>query len=124
MKGQIDLNDDNRRREECYFEQEGCWIAEWSNTPDDEAVPIARARLEPGVTTSWHKLDGITERYVILQGRGRAEIGEATRNVEPSDVIVIPPDTPQRITNSGREDLVFLAICTPRFTKARTNRGI
>jgi len=33
------------------------------------------------------------------------------------DVVVIPSLCPQRITNIGNEDLVFLAICTPRFTQ-------
>lgn len=30
-------------------------------------------------------------------------------------MVVIPPDTDQRIANTGTSDLVFLAICTPRF---------
>jgi hypothetical protein len=30
-------------------------------------------------------------------------------------VVVIPPSCPQRITNIGEHDLVFLAICSPRF---------
>jgi mannose-6-phosphate isomerase-like protein (cupin superfamily) len=31
-------------------------------------------------------------------------------------VVLIPAACPQRITNTGAGDLVFLAICTPRFT--------
>ena len=31
------------------------------------------------------------------------------------DVVLIPPSCPQRITNTGSGDLIFLAICTPRF---------
>lgn len=31
------------------------------------------------------------------------------------DVVRIPPGCPQRIANTGSSDLVFLAICTPRF---------
>jgi len=30
-------------------------------------------------------------------------------------VLVIAPDEPQRITATGPDDLVFLAVCTPRF---------
>jgi mannose-6-phosphate isomerase-like protein (cupin superfamily) len=105
-------------REEYHFDAEGCWITEWWNTPGDEAVSIARARVEPGVATSWHALDGIAERYVILAGHGRAEVGEAMHEVGPGDVVAIPPGTRQRIINLGRDDLVFLAICTPRFVPA------
>jgi mannose-6-phosphate isomerase-like protein (cupin superfamily) len=31
---------------------------------------------------------------------------------------VIPPGARQRIASGGIEDLVFLAICTPRFERA------
>ena len=99
-----------------FYISEGCFIAEWSNTPDDPAVSIARARVPRGVTTRWHRLAGITERYVVLEGTGRAYVGEAApRDVGRGDVVRIPPAAPQRIANTGEEDLVFLAICTPRF---------
>jgi oxalate decarboxylase/phosphoglucose isomerase-like protein (cupin superfamily) len=32
--------------------------------------------------------------------------------------VLIPPSCPQRIANIGQGDLVFLAICTPRFKQA------
>jgi mannose-6-phosphate isomerase-like protein (cupin superfamily) len=35
--------------------------------------------------------------------------------VNPGDVVLIPPACPQRIANLGDTDLIFLAICTPRF---------
>ena len=31
---------------------------------------------------------------------------------------VNPPETRQRITNTGDIDLIFLAVCTPRFNRA------
>jgi mannose-6-phosphate isomerase-like protein (cupin superfamily) len=96
---------------------EGCHIIEVSNSPDDPGLSIARARVEPGVTTRWHRLGSTAERYVILEGSGRVEIGEQpARDVHPGDVVLIPPMCRQRITNTGNADLVFLAICTPRFT--------
>lgn len=101
-----------------YWFEERCHIAEWWNTPTDTAVSVARARVEPGVTTRLHRLKGVTERYVILEGRGRAEVGtQAPQEVGAGDVVVVPPDTSQRITNTGDVDLVFLAVCTPRFTR-------
>ncbi|WP_054692853.1 cupin domain-containing protein [Desulfosarcina cetonica] len=104
------------RPEAEYFFQEGCFILELANTADDPAVSIARARVTPGVTTRWHRLLGITERYVILEGRGQVAVGDQPpRTVGPGDVVTIPPQCPQRITNTGDVDLVFLAVCTPRF---------
>lgn len=37
-------------------------------------------------------------------------------DVRPGDVVLIPRDTPQRISNTGDHDLVFLCLCTPPFT--------
>jgi mannose-6-phosphate isomerase-like protein (cupin superfamily) len=95
---------------------EGCHILEVSNDDGDEAVSIARARVEPGVTTRWHRLRSASERYIIVSGRGRMEIqGVAPRDVGAGDVVRIPPGVPQRITNTGEEDLLFYCVCAPRF---------
>ncbi len=98
--------------------QEQCHILEVWNSPDDPSTSIARARVEPGVTTRLHALDQAEERYVILSGAGRVEIGNVPpTDVGMGDVVIIPANTPQRITNTGDTDLVFYAICTPRFTQ-------
>lgn len=103
--------------EEYYFE-EGCFILELSNSPADPDVSIARARVKTGVTTKLHRLKDIVERYVILSGMGKVEAGGCEpQRVSAGDVVIIPSLCPQRITNIGTEDLVFLAICTPRFAK-------
>jgi mannose-6-phosphate isomerase-like protein (cupin superfamily) len=98
------------------YTDEGCYITELSNSPDDPDLSIARARVEPGVTTRWHRLKDTAERYYITQGQGRMELGELPpQEVTVGDVVLIPPMCRQRITNTGSEDLIFLAICTPRF---------
>jgi mannose-6-phosphate isomerase-like protein (cupin superfamily) len=105
-----------RPEEECPI-AEGCLILELSNSPDDPAVSIARARVPPGATTRWHRVRDTAERYVILEGKGRAEVGDLPpQEVGPGDVVLIPPSCRQRIANTGGGDLIFLAICSPRFT--------
>ncbi len=100
-----------------YYFIEGCYINELSNDIEDEALSIAQARVSPGVTTQWHRLKSTTERYVIIQGQGIVEIGDLPpHTVTSGDVVIIPENTRQRITNVSNEDLVFLALCTPRFT--------
>ncbi len=99
-----------------YDTPERCHILELSNSTDDDALSIARARVERGVTTAWHRVRGTAERYVILEGRGRVEVGDLEpADVTVGDVVLIPADVEQRITNTGDRDLVFLALCTPRF---------
>lgn len=103
-----------------YFTEELCHINELSNTVTDPAVSIAEARVEPGITTRWHRLRDTVERYVIVSGRGRVELGGLQpTEVASGAVVIIPPDCPQRITNTGNEELVFLAICSPRFEQHR-----
>jgi mannose-6-phosphate isomerase-like protein (cupin superfamily) len=101
--------------EEYYF-HEGCFITEYSNSDDDEDCSIARARVKTGKVTKWHSLENTTERYVIVAGTGLVEVGvDTSEHVASGDVVIIPAGVRQRITNNGSEDLVFLAICTPRF---------
>jgi len=99
-----------------YWFDEGCFINDLSNSVDDESLSIALATVPAGTTTAWHWLEGITERYVIQQGEGIVEIGDAPPQLlRAHDVVIIPPGSRQRIANTGNEPLVFLALCTPRF---------
>jgi mannose-6-phosphate isomerase-like protein (cupin superfamily) len=96
---------------------ERCFISENWGSSEDEKVSIARARVEPGVTTASHHLIGVDEIYVIIKGKGTVYVG----NLEPAEVnegdtVIIPAGTSQRIANIGEADLVFYCICTPRFT--------
>jgi mannose-6-phosphate isomerase-like protein (cupin superfamily) len=105
----MNLNDE-------FYTDERCYITELSNSDSDPSVSIARARVEPNVTTRWHRVNAIAERYVILKGKALVEVGDLQpQEVSPGDVVLIPPSCRQRITNLGEDDLVFLAICSPRF---------
>ncbi len=101
-----------------FFTPERCHIIEILN---DEVAPnmsIAQARVEPGVYTQLHALQGIDESYYILQGKGEIEIGHKSFGiVKTGDVVFIPKDKSQRIKNIGDEDLIFLCICVKRFTE-------
>ena len=99
-----------------FYIDERCYITELHNTDADEDSSIARARVEPGVTTRLHRLKGTIERYVILEGTAEVTVGDAAPvAVGTLDVVHIPADAKQSITNTGETDLVFLCICTPRF---------
>lgn len=95
---------------------ERCWITETYNTPEDPSISVARSRVDPGVTTAWHTVEGTVERYIVAEGRGRVEVGELPpAEVQAGDVVVIPASVRQRIENVGNTDLVFYCVCTPRF---------
>jgi mannose-6-phosphate isomerase-like protein (cupin superfamily) len=99
--------------------RERCLISEVSNDAGDQALSVARARVLAGEATAWHRLRGIDERYLIISGRGRAEVEDlASAELGPGDVVRIPAGSRQRIVNLGLEDLIFYCLCTPRFREA------
>src|ERR1700682_5286948 len=59
-----------------FITPERCWILESWNEPTDSTLSIARARVEPGVTTQAHRLRGVDERYIVVAGHGVARIGD------------------------------------------------
>jgi mannose-6-phosphate isomerase-like protein (cupin superfamily) len=99
-----------------FFTDERCSILEILNNPNDRSQSLARARVEPGTTTAWHRLKDTSETYYILSGKGRVELGEDfIQEVKAGDAVKIPANTAQRIQNIGEEDLVFLCFCVPAF---------
>lgn len=95
--------------------RERCTIRELHNDPSDAAASLAEATVPPGVITERHALS-VAERYVITTGEGRMELDGDWTPVRAGDAVLIPPGTPQRIENTGEIPLVFLCLCTPRFT--------
>ena len=103
-----------------FLTSERCRILEVWNTPEDADVSIARARVEPGVATKLHYLEGIHEHYLIVSGKGSVTIGDLPPTVVGAgDIVVIPKNTFQSITNIGDTDLIFYCICSPRFVAER-----
>jgi mannose-6-phosphate isomerase-like protein (cupin superfamily) len=97
------------------FTEERCFVLEHWNDNADAGVSIARARIQPGVTTALHSLS-VDERYLVASEEVRMDAeGLAPTPFESGDVVLVPAGRRQRITNTGKEYLVFLCICTPRF---------
>jgi mannose-6-phosphate isomerase-like protein (cupin superfamily) len=112
MRPAVIRPDDHRE----FVTPERCFILELSGATIDPALSVARARVSPGAVTEWHHLSGVDERYLVISGAGRVEVaGLAPTLVGPGDLVLIPRDTPQRIANTGRDDLVFYCLCTPAF---------
>ena len=108
------LHRDSERGE--FYTDERCYILELHNCEQTPQVSLATARVEPGVTTQLHALEGVSEVYVLQQGSGVVEIDFQRQAVGTGDSVMIPAGAAQRISNTGSEDLVFHCICTPRFT--------
>lgn len=98
-----------------YYFREGCHILEYLNHASDPELSIARARVAPGKHTRKHALRNTVERYLILQGCGEVTIDQQTSVLQLGSTAVIPAGSSQCIRNTGQQELVFLAVCTPRF---------
>ena len=95
--------------------EERCSITELLNVEESPEASLALARVAPGVTTRLHAVASTVERYVILSGQGIAEVAGTPASVVPGDRVLIAAGVPQRITNTGPDDLLFWCVCTPRF---------
>ena len=100
-----------------YRTEEGYYVTEWWNSPDDPALSVARIRIEPGATTSTYELHGVTERYLFLTGHGVVEIDDKEYEVVAGDGLLVKAGACRRVTNRSDRDLGFLAICRPRFSR-------
>ncbi len=99
---------------------ERCSILEVWNDARDSSASIARARVASGITTQPHRLHGVVERYLIIEGSGFVRVGDSIEQaVAAGDIVVIPAGVTQQITNTGESDLVFYCVCSPRFTAER-----
>lgn len=106
-----------------FLSSENVRILESWNVESDPDLSIARARLEPGQCTEVHCLDGITERYLIVEGSAQVKVGSIpAAMVGPGDVVFVPPGVTQCISNTGDGDLVFYCLCTPAFRASRYRR--
>jgi len=96
---------------------ERCFIAELLNNEQTSEVSVARARVEPGVSTALHSVS-VAEWYIIESGTGLVTVGKETpRRVAAGDAVAIPRGVAQNIRNDGDCDLIFLCVCAPRFTQ-------
>lgn len=96
---------------------EGCYITEAWNREADSSLSVARARVRRGESTRPHAVEATVERYLLVAGSGVMHVeGLEPAAVGPGDLVLIPEGAVQWIENTGATDLVFYAICTPRFT--------
>ena len=73
---------------------------------------LAYAKVKPGEITYAHRLKS-SEVYYILDGEGEMYVNDEKERVSAGQVIYVPPNSVQRIKNTGIGDLAFLCIVDP-----------
>jgi mannose-6-phosphate isomerase-like protein (cupin superfamily) len=92
-----------------------CELLHPANVEEVDALgcSIAHAIVPVGESTLPHALRSSTELYYILEGTGEMHIGDEAEPVLPGQIVLIPPEKPQYIVNTGTIPLVFLCIVSP-----------
>ena len=72
----------------------------------------AEVTIEPGCSLGYHEHHGESETYYILSGKGIYSDNGDLRMVEAGDVTFTPDGKGHALTNSGDEDLVYMALIT------------
>jgi mannose-6-phosphate isomerase-like protein (cupin superfamily) len=84
--------------------------------PDKEDLQItyslAYARVLAAKTTLSHKLKS-SEVYYFIKGKGEMYINDEKEPVSGGQTVYVPPESVQKLKNTGSEDLVFLCIVDP-----------
>ena len=70
----------------------------------------AQVTLEPGCSLGYHEHHGESETYYILSGKGIYSDNGELRMVQAGDMTFTPDGKGHAMTNSGEEDLVFMAL--------------
>ena len=87
------------------------------NTGDKINYSLAQFTIEPEKKSKLHKISS-SEIYYILEGQGEITIDNIIFKLTKNDSIFVPPGAKQFVRNtSGKEDLKFLCIVYPPWTK-------
>ena len=83
----------------------------------DLPYSLAFAYLEKGETSLLHSLKEC-EVYFIISGQGSIKLGDKLFEFKKGDCVVVPPDVPQSVENTGDERLEFICIVSPPWTES------
>ncbi len=76
---------------------------------DNDLVSIHRVNVHIDAQKHYH--EKLTEYYIILAGSGKLELGDELVDVEPGDVVMIPPLT----RHAARGEFEIINVVCPPF---------
>jgi len=66
--------------------------------------------VEPGKRLSLQKHRHRAEYWLVASGSGLVHLGDREIHLKPGNSVVIPKNTTHRVTNQGKETLVFVEV--------------
>lgn len=108
-----------------YVTKDGCTIRELMHPAVHPVLGVknqslAEAVVSAGQRTRLHRHRNSEELYYIVKGEGLMTLGVEEFQVVSGDTVCIPPGTPHRIKNTGREELKILCCCAPAYSHSDT----
>jgi uncharacterized cupin superfamily protein len=70
-------------------------------------------RLKPGQASTRHRHRATHELYVVLEGTGRARIGEDLHTLTPLSSLLVEPDEIRQVFNDTDQDQLWLVVGAP-----------
>src|SRR3954453_17471128 len=70
-------------------------------------------RLAPGQASTRHRHRTQTELYVLIEGTGRARIGDDVLTLAPLSALAVDPRTVRQLFNDTDEDALWLVVGAP-----------
>ena len=80
---------------------------------ENEHILVGLNCLEPGQEMEKHSHEVQCRFYLVLEGRGSAQVGEEVQDIRPGTVIWISTGSSHKIENTGTEPLVMLVGIAP-----------
>ena len=69
--------------------------------------------IPPGQSTSEHSHPCSEEIVYIVQGEGRAMVGEQAGDFKANQLLFVPEGAPHRYTNTGAGELILFVVYSP-----------
>ncbi len=81
-----------------FFQEPGVWVK--------------RVEVKPGGRLSLQRHAQRSEKWIVVRGRGLAIVNDKEISVQPGSVVDVPLGAVHRISNIGKELLVFIEVAT------------
>jgi mannose-6-phosphate isomerase-like protein (cupin superfamily) len=78
-----------------------------------ERISVGMTILPPGNSTSNHSHESEIEAWLIIQGTGKAILGEQSITVGPESVIFVTPNTSHQLINTGDKEIRMFWVYSP-----------
>lgn len=79
---------------------------------EEPGLKVKRIMVAPGKRLSLQSHEQRAENWVVLRGRARFTLDDATVDLAPQQSVFIPKRSRHRIENPGAEELVFVEVQT------------